>query len=184
MTDACHHQDGWQQAALHHLDALYGFAMALTANEPDAEDLVQETYMLATQNFGRLRPDSNLKGWLFIIMRNTWIKSLRSERRKPDFVTLDHDNADHRPSDHSSDPQAIYLSNCEAEDLRAALKSLPSAYREMIVLRDIEGFSYKEMAATLKCPVGSIMSRLSRSRAKLRSLLSARETSILQRNQT
>lgn len=184
MTDTNQHSDGWQQAALQHLDALYGFAMSLTANEPDAEDLVQETYMQATQNFGRLRPDSNLKGWLFIIMRNTWLKRLRKERRSPDFVTLDIDNPDYGISDTANDPQTVYACNCEAEELRTALKSLPSAYREMIVLRDIEGFSYKEMAVTLKCPVGSIMSRLSRSRARLKSLLSARQTSIFQRNQS
>lgn len=170
--------DDWQQVALQHLDGLYGFAMALTGDEHDAEDLVQETYMKATQNFGQLRPNSNLKGWLFIIMRNTWIKSFRRDRRGPDFVAFDNDKSDYGLSDNSTDPQEIYLSNCDAEDLREAMKSLPSAYREMIVLRDIEGFSYKEMAATLKCPIGSIMSRLSRSRAKLKKLLNLRHTPV------
>lgn len=184
MVDTGQDHDGWQQAALQHIDALYGFALALTANEPDAEDLVQETYIKATRNFGRLRPDSNLKGWLFIIMRNTWLKDLRKERRSPFFAVIDNDNLDYGVSDDSNDPQAVYVKHCEAEDLRMALKDLPSAYREMIVLRDIEGFSYKEMATTLKCPVGSIMSRLSRSRAKLKSLLSARQISIIQQNQS
>lgn len=183
MTDAHQDQDGWQRMALNHLDALFGFAMALTSNEHDAEDLVQETYMRATQNLGRLRPDSNLKGWLFIIMRNTWIKSLRREHKSPDFVTLDNDILDYGLADNSSDPQAIYSSNCEAEDLRTALKCLPSDNREMIVLHDIEGFSYKEMAETLKCPIGSIMSRLSRSRAKLKTLLNAQSTTIFQQDQ-
>lgn len=172
-------QGGWQQAALQHLDGLYGFAMALTGDEHDAEDLVQDTYMKATQNFGQLSPNSNLKGWLFIIMRNTWIKGLRKQRGTPEFDTLNNDHIDEGLHAKSTDPQTIYLRNCDAEDLREAMNNLPSACREMIVLRDIEGFSYKEMASTLKCPIGSIMSRLSRSRSKLKDLLSAREAPVL-----
>ncbi|HNH84497.1 MAG TPA: RNA polymerase sigma factor, partial [Acidobacteriota bacterium] len=78
----------FSQSALEHLDALYGFAMALTHNQTEAEDLVQETYLRAARAFGRLLPDSNLKSWLFAIMRNIWLNQIRHDQSGPQFVEL------------------------------------------------------------------------------------------------
>ena len=85
----------FSQAALEHLDALYGFAITLTRNQTEAEDLVQETYLRAVRAFGRLLPDSNLKGWMFAIMRNTWLNQIRHLRSGPHFVELDAEEEDH-----------------------------------------------------------------------------------------
>ena len=83
MIEAGNRNTPFSQAALEHIDALYGFAMALTRNQTEAEDLVQETYLRAVRAFGRLMPDSNLKSWLFAIMRNAWLNQLRHDRSGP-----------------------------------------------------------------------------------------------------
>jgi RNA polymerase sigma-70 factor, ECF subfamily len=163
----------FSQAALEHVDALYGFAMTLTRNETEAEDLVQETCLLAVRAFGQLRPDSNLKGWLFVLMRNAWLNQVRRTRSGPRFVELDAEEQDRAPwfEDSHSDPYVLYVKKLERDEVRAAIDSLPRPYREIIVFRDIEGFSYKQIANILGCPTGTVMSRLGRAREKLRKLL-------------
>ena len=174
----------WEQTALEHLDALYGFAVVLTRGTSEAEDLVQETYMHAAGHYCQLRPDSNLKGWLFTIMRNVWLQQLRHAHAGPEFVALDGDEAEHWLADSTEDPQTLYVRIWEREEIRVALARLPVACREIIVLRDIEGFSYKELAEILECPLGTIMSRLARARAKLKRLLHARPTASLTKADT
>lgn len=165
-------------AALEHIDALYGFAMTLTRNQAEAEDLVQETYLRAVRAFGRLMPDSNLKGWLFAIMRNAWLNQLRHARSGPQFVELDAEEDDRARwlDSLANDPHVVYLRNLEREEVRAAIESLPRPHREIVVLRDIEGFSYQQIASILGCPAGTVMSRLGRAREKLRQLLSELRT--------
>ena len=159
------------QAALEHIDALYGYAITLTRDTSDAEDLVQETYVRAAGAANR--PDNgNLKSWLFVIMRNAWLNQLRHKNSGPHFVDLDKDEA---PVDVAQEnPHVLYLRNLEREEVRKAIGSLPDAYREIVMLRDIEGFTYQEIATVLDCPAGTVMSRLGRARGKLRKLLSGR----------
>jgi RNA polymerase sigma-70 factor (ECF subfamily) len=173
MSDGGNPNTSFSQAALAHLDALYGFAMTLTHNQTEAEDLVQETYLRAVRAFGRLLPDSNLKGWMFAIMRNAWLNQLRHMRSGPRFVELNDDDDDHSEwlGQLANDPHVLYLRKLEREEIRAAIDSLPHLYREIIVLRDIEGFSYQQIAGILGCPAGTVMSRLGRAREKLRRLL-------------
>lgn len=171
----------WQNAALSHLDALYGFAMTLTRNPNEAEDLVQETFMQAVPHFAQLKPDSNLKAWLFTIMRNTWLKQLRHQRSGPDFVVLEENDFERQAID-PDDPQSLTIRIWEREEIRLALEQLPNSSREIIVLCDIEGLSYKEMADILDCPVGTIMSRLARARAKLKAVLLGRRKPRLQKD--
>jgi RNA polymerase sigma-70 factor (ECF subfamily) len=161
------------ESALDHLDALYGFAMSLARNEAEAEDLVQETYLRAVRAFGQLMPDSNLKGWLFAIMRNVWLNQLRHARSGPQFIELDADEESYArwPDAGATDPYSIYLRKVERCEVRAAIDSLPAHHREIIVLRDIEGFSYQQIANILGCPAGTVMSRLGRAREKLREML-------------
>jgi RNA polymerase sigma-70 factor (ECF subfamily) len=163
----------FSQAALDHVDSLYGYALTLTRNQTEAEDLVQETCLLAVRAFGQLMPDSNLKGWLFVIMRNAWLNQLRHTRSGPRFVELDAEDEDRAYwLDHlGSDPHILYVKKLEREEVRTAIESLPRRYREIIVFRDIEGFSYKQIANMLGCPTGTVMSRLGRARQKLRRLL-------------
>jgi len=165
-------------AALEHLDALYGFAMTLTRNQTNAEDLVQETYLRAVRAFGGLMPDSNLKSWLFAIMRNVWLNQLRHTRAGPRFVELDAEETDRSQwfDKVANDPHVTYIRNLESEQIRVAIESLPLPHREIVVLRDIEGFSYQQIAAILECPAGTVMSRLGRAREKLRRLLADRWT--------
>lgn len=164
----------FSNAALEHLDALYGFAMTLTRNQTEAEDLVQETYLRAVRAFGRLMPDSNLKGWLFAIMRNAWLNQLRHAKVGPRFVDLDAEENERAKwlDQVANDPHVVYLRKLETEEVRAAIESLPRPHREIVVLRDIEGFSYQQIASILGCPAGTVMSRLGRARETLRRLLS------------
>lgn len=174
MGEANTRNTGFSRTALEHLDALYGFAMVLTRDRAEAEDLVQETYLRAVRAFGSLMPDSNLKSWLFAIMRNIWLNQLRHIRSGPQFVELDAEEGSRAQwlDRVSNDPHALYVSKLEREEVRAAIERLPHLYREIIVLRDLEGFSYQQIASILECPAGTVMSRLGRAREKLRRLLS------------
>lgn len=163
----------FSQASLEHLDALYGYALVLTRDRTDAEDLVQETYVRAIGAIGQLVPNSNLKGWLFVIMRNAWLNQVRHDRNGPHFVELGNDERVETPvTDLTFNPQLSYLRKLEYDEIREAIEQLPDLYREIVVLRDIEGFSYQEIATMLNCPAGTVMSRLGRAREKLRAMLS------------
>ncbi|HBB98359.1 MAG TPA: RNA polymerase subunit sigma-24 [Blastocatellia bacterium] len=163
----------FSHAALEHLDSLYGYALILTRDQTAAEDLVQETYLRAVRAFGQLTPNSNLKGWLFVIMRNAWLNQLRHNRSGPRFVELDDENVEsvYQNDRVNEDPHVVYLRKLEREQIRVAIADLPELYREIIVLRDLEGFSYQEIATMLSCPAGTVMSRLGRARAKLKRAL-------------
>lgn len=161
------------QAALEHIDALYGYALTLTRNQTEAEDLVQETYVRAMRAFGQLTPQSNAKSWLFVIMRNAWLNQLRHSRSGPHFVGLDPEDEQTTPDRAANDPHTLYLRKLERAEVKNAIENLPSTYREIIILRDIEGFSYQEIATMLACPAGTVMSRLGRARGKLRALLAS-----------
>jgi RNA polymerase sigma-70 factor, ECF subfamily len=172
MTQASDHNADFAQAALGHLDALFGYAMALTRDQTEAEDLVQETYLRAARAFGQLPPDSNLKGWLFTILHNVWRNQLRHALSGPQFVELDAEG-DRLPlgGDAGDGPHAALLRKAESADVRAAIERLPRPYREVVVLRDLEDFSYQQIAAILGCPAGTVMSRLARAREQLRQSL-------------
>lgn len=161
------------QAALEHIDALYGYALTLTRDATEAEDLVQETYVRAARATNRPDMDSNLKGWLFVIMRNAWLNQIRHKNSGPLFVELETNESTH---DEQGNPHVVYLRKLEREQVRQAIESLPDAYREIVVLRDIEGFTYQEIATVLDCPAGTVMSRLGRARGRLRKLLAAWQT--------
>lgn len=165
---------GFDQAAMEHIDALYGYALTLTRDATEAEDLVQETYVRAASAAHLPGHDSNLKGWLFVIMRNAWLNQVRHKKSGPRFVDLD--TRETPVSDAPDTPHVVYMRKLEREQVRRAIESLPEAHREIVVLRDIEGFTYQEIATVLDCPAGTVMSRLGRARGKLRKLLSTRQT--------
>lgn len=163
----------FSESALEHLDSLYGFAIALTRNPTEAEDLVQETYLRAARAFGRLMPDSNLKSWLFAIMRNIWLNQIRHSQSGPKFVELDAEEETRAEwlDSRANNPHNILIQKVEREEICAAIVNLPHHQREVIVLRDIEGFSYQQIASILQCPAGTVMSRLGRAREQLRNAL-------------
>jgi len=163
----------FSEAALEYLDALYGYAMALTHSRVEAEDLVQETYLRAVRAFGQLVPDSNLKGWMFAILRNVWLNELRHARSGPTFVGLDGDDGKILAARIAEldDPYAVLARKVDREHVQTAISLLPSHHREVIVLREIEEFSYQQIATILDCPTGTVMSRLGRAREHLRTIL-------------
>src|SRR5712664_1071151 len=154
-------------------DGLYGYAMVLSRDRTEAEDLVQETCVRAVQAIESLRPDSNVKGWLFTILRNIWLNQLRRRRAAPKTVELDVDERTAEIAvETSKDPYALYVSKVERQQVREAIQQLSEEFREIIVLREYGELSYQEIAHVLGCPAGTVMSRLGRARSKLRSLLS------------
>jgi RNA polymerase sigma-70 factor (ECF subfamily) len=159
-------------AGLEYIDGLYGYAIVLTRNHAEAEDLVQETYVRAIQAMGRLRPDGNIKSWFFTILRNIWLNQLRRRRSGPQMVDMDAEDsvASEVPSP-TKDSLALYVTKFEQEQVREAIMKLPREFREIIVLREFEELSYQEIADLLNCPAGTVMSRLARARGKLRALL-------------
>jgi RNA polymerase sigma-70 factor (ECF subfamily) len=169
-------QDGAGQAdatVIDHLDGLYGYALILTRNHAEAEDLVQETYVRAIPAMGRLRADSNTKGWLLTILRNIWLNQLRKWRNAPQLIAMElGEGVANSLIEPSKDSHDLYVSKLEAEQVRAAIQELPEDFREIILLREYEDLSYQEIASVLDCPVGTVMSRLGRARSKLRVLLS------------
>jgi RNA polymerase sigma-70 factor (ECF subfamily) len=156
-----------------HIDGLYSYALVLTHNHAEAEDLVQETYVRAIPAIGRLRPDSNIKAWLFTILRNIWFNQLRKRRSDPQMVQPDMEGGliDNlvNPGKNSYE---IYAGKLEAQRVRTAIDQLSLEFREVILLREFEELSYQEIATLLNCPQGTVMSRLARARSKLRALLS------------
>jgi RNA polymerase sigma-70 factor (ECF subfamily) len=178
MREAGNCTELFSQASLEHIDALYGYAVTLTRDQTEAEDLVQETYLRAVRAFGQLVPNSNLKSWLFVIMRNAWLNQLRHQRSGPRFIELDNEqeNVTRWPDQLTRDPYVVYLRKLERQEIKEAIESLPPPYREVVVLRDIEGFSYHEIATLLDCPAGTVMSRLGRAREKLRTMLGGWQT--------
>jgi RNA polymerase sigma-70 factor (ECF subfamily) len=164
------HVDGM---SIENIDGLYSYALILTRNHTEAEKLVQETYLRAVESIARLRAESNMKAWLFIILRNVWFNRLREWRTTPEIIELDSDGAgSDKAADSGKDPRAIFVSNIEQEQVRAAIRQLSVEFREIIILREYEDLSYQEIATILECPIGTVMLRLARARSKLRDLLS------------
>jgi RNA polymerase sigma-70 factor (ECF subfamily) len=159
---------GWLgREALAHADALHNLARYLTGNEGDAEDLVQETYARALRGAAGFTPGTNLKAWLFRILRNTFISVYRRQRNDPTVGGLD--TVD--PGVHAARDDTWLRGKLVAEDIERAMLSLSEDARTVILL-DLEGLTEGDVAAVLGCPIGTVKSRLARARAALRQLLS------------
>jgi RNA polymerase sigma-70 factor (ECF subfamily) len=163
---------------IEHIDGLYGYAIVLTRNRTEAEDLVQETYVRALEAMHRLRENSNIKGWLFTILRNLWFNELRKRRSAPKIAEIDgEDNSADGLVGNSKDSYEIFAGNEDIARVRRAIAELGVEFREIILLREFEELSYQVIAEVLHCPVGTVMSRLGRARAKLRGILTDLEIS-------
>jgi RNA polymerase sigma-70 factor (ECF subfamily) len=154
----------FETEALASLDSLYRAALRLTRVRADAEDLVQETYLKAFRAAGQFQPGTNLRAWLFTILHNTARNRARDRAR--DTVSIDSEIVD-RAADASETPETLLLRETLAPELQAAIDALPEAFREAVWLRDVEEFSYAEIAEMLSIPVGTVMSRISRGRHQL-----------------
>jgi RNA polymerase sigma-70 factor, ECF subfamily len=159
---------------IEYTDGLYGYAMMLTRNPAEAEDLVQETFLRALKAMHRLRQNSNMKGWLFTILRNIWLNELRSRRSTPQLIELeDKDGKAFEIPGKLKDSLQILADYEDAQRVHSTIAELAVEHREVILLREFEELSYQEMADILDCPIGTVMSRLGRARTRLRSLLTS-----------
>jgi RNA polymerase sigma-70 factor, ECF subfamily len=153
----------FEAEALPHMRALYGTAYRMTRNAHDAEDLVQETYLRAYRAFDGFTPGTNIRAWLYTILHRARTDAFRKAGRSPRTVELEGEGPAVPP------PQDALAGG--GEDLARALEALPEVFRTAVVLRDVEDFSYDEIAKILDVPIGTVMSRIHRGRAQLRSIL-------------
>ena len=161
-----------------HLDALYGTAYRLARNPRDAEDLVQEALMRAYRFWETFEKDSNCKAWLLRILTNTFINEYQRKRRQRevlDAATAEQSATDgvlvHEASQAQKSPEGMMMERSVSDDVQRALDALPADFRTAVVLCDVEGLSYKEIAEVMDCPVGTVMSRLFRGRRLLQTSL-------------
>jgi RNA polymerase sigma-70 factor (ECF subfamily) len=159
--------DAFESEALSFLDPLYGTAMRLTRNPPDAEDLVQETYLRAFRSSSQFQRGTNLKAWLFTILHNTYRNDRRHAARNPVDVDTDIVEGAAARSGHGQTPEQILLRASLDVDLQSALDTLPAPFRQAVWLRDVQEFTYADIARMLDVPVGTVMSRISRGRRAL-----------------
>ncbi len=161
------------------MPSLYSAALRMTRNPSDAEDLVQETYLKAYRGFGSFEEGTNLKAWLYRILTNTFINRYRAAKRRPDETDLDDvedfylyrrlGGLEEARAGRSAEDELMDLFS-EAE-VKAAVDALPEQFRMAVLLADVEGFSYKEIAGILDIPIGTVMSRLHRGRKNLQKAL-------------
>jgi RNA polymerase sigma-70 factor (ECF subfamily) len=164
----------FEETVLPHLDAAFNYARWLAKNEAEAEDVLQDACVRAVRFFQSLRGEDP-RAWLLTIVRNTWYS--RVSRRAASTETALDERNDERADD-CLDPEEQLLQQHTIDRVRAAIAQLPVDYREVLVLRELEGLSYKEIAGIIGAPIGTVMSRLARARERLLGVLklSPRET--------
>src|ERR1700757_4623819 len=161
--------------AMEYMGSLYSAALRMTRNPADAEDLVQETYLKAYRAFGSFKEGTNLKAWLYRILTNTFINSYRARKRRPEQTDIDDvedlylyrrlGGLEAVNAGRSAEEEA--LEHFTEADVKDAVEALPEQFRMAVLLADVEGFSYKEIAEILDIPIGTVMSRLHRGRKAL-----------------
>ncbi len=175
MADQKHFAD----LAMVHMGSMYSAALRMTRNPADAEDLVQETYLKAYRGFGSFQEGTNLKAWLYKILTNTFINSYRAKKRRPEQTELDegedlflyHRLGGLEAVSAGRSAEDELLDHITDSDVKDAVESLPEAFRMAVLLADVEGFSYKEIAEIVDIPIGTVMSRLHRGRKALQKAL-------------
>jgi RNA polymerase sigma-70 factor (ECF subfamily) len=158
----------YEQKVLPHLDAAYNLARWLAGNDHDAQDVAQEASLRAFKFFGNFRGE-NARAWLLTIVRNTFYTWLRKNRPPVNTVEISDETLD--VEDVSANAEAVNPQFADADAVRRALAELPVEFREIVILREMEGFSYKEIADLAEVPIGTVMSRLARARKLLRKSL-------------
>jgi RNA polymerase sigma-70 factor (ECF subfamily) len=167
----------FESAALAELDALYRAALRLTRSASEADDLVQDTFVKAFRARTRFEPGTNLRAWLFTILMNTWRNRRRDAGRDP--VDVDSERVELAAgAAETAGPEELLLRSALDVDLKAALDRMPPTFREAVWLRDVEEFTYAEIARILDVPVGTVMSRISRGRRQLYEYLTARAAAV------
>jgi RNA polymerase sigma-70 factor, ECF subfamily len=172
-------QATFAEQAMPYMDNLYGAALRMTRNQSDAEDLVQETFLKAYRGFGGFEQGTNLKAWLYRILTNTYINIYRSKKRRPDETDLAEvedlylyrrlGGLEGATAGRSAEDELLELFT--EQEVKDAIEALPEGFRLAVLLADVEGFAYKEIAEILDIPIGTVMSRLHRGRKALQKQL-------------
>jgi len=176
-TDRLELEQRFTRDALPYLDQLYGAAMKMARNPQDAQDLVQETFAKAFASFGTFTEGTNLKAWLYRIMTNSYINVYRKKQREPYLGAVDEledwqlGGAESTTAMSSRSAEAEAIDRTPSGVVTEALNALPEDFRMVVYLADVEGFSYQEIAEIVDRPIGTVMSRLHRGRARLRQAL-------------
>ena len=172
-TGMKHHE--FEQEAVPHMDILHNYALRMTSNADDANDLVQETYLKAYRFWDKYEKGTNIRAWLFRIMKNSYINRYRKETKEPETVDYNEiQNFYNSIRYESSDPndlQEKIFGGLLEDDVARAIEFLPEDFRTVVILCDIEGLSYEEIADFVDCPIGTVRSRLHRGRKMLRAKL-------------
>jgi RNA polymerase sigma-70 factor (ECF subfamily) len=164
--------EGFEELAMPLFDPLYNFARWLVHNQPDAEDLVQETYLKALRSFASFQAGTNFRAWIFKILRNTFLSSSsRLERNLT--VAMDSEEDGPELAVDIATPETILLNRSDSQLVQRAIDDLPAHYREALLLCEVEEMSYQEIAEVLSIPTGTVMSRLARARKAVRKSLSS-----------
>lgn len=163
----------FEELTLGHLDSLYGFTLILTGNSDDAHDLVHDAYLRAYRFYHRYQPVTNYKAWLFTLTKNLFINRYHQRAREVSLTELDivEDDPYESPASLLVAAQSRHERGVFRRDFQAALAALPENLRLAVLLKDVEGFDYKEIAEIMGCPLGTVMSRLSRGRNRLKKSL-------------
>lgn len=168
-------QRAFESEALPQTDLLYNYSLRMTNNPADAQDLVQETFLKAFRFWDKYEKGTNIRAWLFRILKNTYINRYRKELREPE--TVDYDDVQHfytSVRDQGTDPndlQEQLFRNLLDDDISGAITELPEDFRTIVILSDIEGLTYEEIAEFVDIPLGTVRSRLHRGRKLLRTKL-------------
>jgi RNA polymerase sigma-70 factor (ECF subfamily) len=161
----------FEQQTLPHMEVLYNYALRMTGNKEDAKDLLQETFLKAFRFWDKFEQGTNLRAWLFRIMKNTYINLYRKESKEPDKVDYEeiegYYNLIRDQNSDDNDLQEKIFGQLLDDDVSKALESLPEEFRTVVILCDIEGLAYEEIAEFLQIPVGTVRSRLHRGRKLL-----------------
>jgi RNA polymerase sigma-70 factor (ECF subfamily) len=171
-------QARFTELTMEYMPALYSAALRMTRNASDAEDLVQETYLKAYRGFAGFTEGTNLKAWLYRILTNTYINSYRASKRRPEITDVEdvedlylYRRLSPGTGDLGRSAEDEALESFSDEDVKAAIESLPDVFRIAVLLADVEGFSYKEIAEITDVPIGTVMSRIHRGRRALQKAL-------------
>ena len=162
--------ESFAQWAMPLFDSLYNFAMWLTHNREEAEDLVQETYAKALKGFGSFQPGTNFRAWMFRILRNAFLNS-RTGLKVTHTVRVEDEMELAEMYVTEQTPESMLLRRIDHDALQHAIEALPLNFREVLILRDVEDLSYQEIADALSIPIGTVMSRLARARRIVRNTL-------------
>ena len=166
----------FQALAFEHVDSLYNTALRMTKNALDAEDLLQDVYLRAFRFFHRFEKGTNFKAWIFKILTNTYINQYRKKINKPYHVDLEkikynYDIKEATAQTSAQESERLDYETLFDDEIKNALQQIPDEFRVVVLLAEVESFSYKEVAKIIGCPIGTVMSRLSRGRKQLQNYL-------------